>query len=73
MPRLSVFAIVRRLREQRWGMVSTDAQYEYLYQFLEEWVQNQETADVLSKLMARSGLAAAASSSLISRAITLPV
>lgn len=25
LPRLSVFGIVRRLREQRWGMVSTDA------------------------------------------------
>ena len=32
--RISIFGMVRRLREQRWCMVSTDAQYAYCYQFL---------------------------------------
>ena len=31
--RISIFAMVRRLREQRWGMVSTNEQYAYVYQF----------------------------------------
>ena len=42
--RISIFALVRRLREQRWSMVSNEAQYAYCYQFLCEWLRNGETA-----------------------------
>ena len=33
-PKLSVFSIVRRLREQRVWMVQTEEQYRYIYDFL---------------------------------------
>jgi receptor-type tyrosine-protein phosphatase gamma len=39
-PRVSVFGTVRRLREQRWKMVQTKNQYDFLYKFMEEWVKN---------------------------------
>jgi len=42
--RISVFSIIRRLREQRWCMVSNDAQYAYCYEFLAQWVKEGETA-----------------------------
>lgn len=32
--KLSVFGVVRRLREQRWGMVNTQTQYAFIYKFL---------------------------------------
>lgn len=32
---ISIFEIVRKLREQRWAMVYTASQYEYLYEFTE--------------------------------------
>jgi len=32
--RLSVFGVVRRLREQRWGMVNTSSQYSFIYKFM---------------------------------------
>lgn len=32
---LSIFECVRKLREQRWAMVYTETQYEYLYTFAE--------------------------------------
>eukprot|EP00357_Protocruzia_adherens_P027720 CAMPEP_0115046564 /NCGR_PEP_ID=MMETSP0216-20121206/48815_1 /TAXON_ID=223996 /ORGANISM="Protocruzia adherens, Strain Boccale" /LENGTH=352 /DNA_ID=CAMNT_0002429651 /DNA_START=38 /DNA_END=1096 /DNA_ORIENTATION=- len=38
-PRVSIFGNVRRLREQRWGMVQTEVQYEFLYRFLDYWIQ----------------------------------
>jgi len=39
-PQLSLFSIVRRLREQRIWMVQTDDQYKYLYEFFKtsKWV-----------------------------------
>ncbi|OMJ79221.1 hypothetical protein SteCoe_20825 [Stentor coeruleus] len=37
-PRISVFGTVRRLREQRWGMVQTKDQYDFLYRFMEFWI-----------------------------------
>ena len=40
-PRISVFGTVRRLREQRWGLVQTKDQYDFLYKFMEFWLQNQ--------------------------------
>lgn len=48
--RISIFGMVRRLREQRWCMVSNDAQYAYCYQFLREWLRNGETARLRSIL-----------------------
>lgn len=36
--RISVFGTVRRLREQRWGMVQTKDQYDFLYRFMEHWI-----------------------------------
>eukprot|EP01016_Furgasonia_blochmanni_P044713 TRINITY_DN6230_c0_g1_i7.p2 TRINITY_DN6230_c0_g1~~TRINITY_DN6230_c0_g1_i7.p2 ORF type:complete len:171 (+),score=21.23 TRINITY_DN6230_c0_g1_i7:697-1209(+) len=37
--RLSVFGVVRRLREQRWGMVYTNEQYLFIYHMLTELVE----------------------------------
>lgn len=37
--RVSVFGIVRRLREQRWNLVKTTDQYKYVYHFLREWMK----------------------------------
>lgn len=51
--RISIFAMVRRLREQRWGMVSNDPQYSYCYQFLRQWVQYGETARLREMLEKR--------------------
>jgi len=31
--KISIFGLVRRLREQRWGMVQTKEQYKFLYEF----------------------------------------
>jgi len=36
-PFMSVFNIVRKLREQRYGMVSSLEQYKYIYDFCIEW------------------------------------
>lgn len=36
-PFMSVFNIVRKLREQRYGMVSSVEQYKYIYDFCVEW------------------------------------
>ena len=33
--KISIFEIVRKLREQRWAMIYSSAQYEYLYDFTE--------------------------------------
>jgi protein tyrosine phosphatase len=33
-PRLSVFGVVRRLREQRYCMVQANTQYEFIYQYI---------------------------------------
>lgn len=34
---MSVFNTVRKLREQRYGMVSSIEQYKYIYEFSIEW------------------------------------
>ena len=36
--KLSVFAVVRRLREQRWAMVQTTEQFELVYKFVSEFI-----------------------------------
>ncbi|KRX10524.1 hypothetical protein PPERSA_01536 [Pseudocohnilembus persalinus] len=37
--KLSIFSLVRRLREQRWGMVHTSEQYSYLYKYSSKEIQ----------------------------------
>ena len=39
-PRLSVVGTVRRLREQRWSLVKTEAQYKSIYEFLKFYYAN---------------------------------
>lgn len=36
--KLSVFAVVRRLREQRWAMVNTTEQYELIYKVVSDFI-----------------------------------
>lgn len=36
--RVSVFGTVRRLREQRWGLVQTKEQYSFMYRYMEAWI-----------------------------------
>lgn len=38
-PRVSVFGTVRRLREQRFQMVITEIQYQYLYEYVEHYLK----------------------------------
>jgi len=38
LPFFSVFNVVRKLREQRFGMVTDYSQYTYIYKFLSEWI-----------------------------------
>lgn len=33
-PKLSIFSVIRRLREQRWGLVQMPEQYQFIYKFL---------------------------------------
>ena len=52
--RVSVFATVRRLREQRYHMVHNELQYAFIYKYIESWFDQKVT---LSK--AKPGLAIA--------------
>lgn len=36
--RVSIFGTTRRLREQRWGMVSNEKQYKFMYKYMEYWI-----------------------------------
>lgn len=38
---VSIFAIVRKLKEQRYMMVQTDSQYSYIYTFVSKWIENR--------------------------------
>ena len=38
---LSIFSIVRRLREQRSTAVQASEQYTYIYQFIDKWLNNK--------------------------------
>jgi protein tyrosine phosphatase len=44
--RVSVFATTRRLREQRWGMVSNEKQFKFMYKFMEYWITNYLASQV---------------------------
>lgn len=47
---ISIFEIVRKLREQRWAMVYTTSQYEFLYEFTEkETLKFFQPQEALSK------------------------
>eukprot|EP00742_Colponemidia_sp_Colp-10_P005794 GILJ01006195.1.p1 GENE.GILJ01006195.1~~GILJ01006195.1.p1 ORF type:complete len:334 (+),score=27.70 GILJ01006195.1:36-1004(+) len=53
-PRISVFSVVRRLREKRFGMVQQKSQYTLIYQYLQLWIQTRmaryiQSADVTPK------------------------
>lgn len=37
-PRISVFGVVRRLREQRYCMVQAGSQYEFIYEYILNWL-----------------------------------
>ena len=37
--RVSVFACVRKMREQRWSMVKKQCQYNLIYGYLQKWVK----------------------------------
>lgn len=37
-PRVSVFGVVRRLREQRYCMVQVQTQYEFIYEYVRQWM-----------------------------------
>jgi receptor-type tyrosine-protein phosphatase zeta len=45
--RVSVFGTARRLREQRWGMISSSKQYKFLYKFMEYWITAYLASQVL--------------------------
>mmetsp|Transcript_24992 Transcript_24992/g.27676 ORF Transcript_24992/g.27676 Transcript_24992/m.27676 type:complete len:336 (+) Transcript_24992:255-1262(+) len=38
-PRLSIFGTVRKIKEQRFGMVKTQKQYEFLYAYMENYLK----------------------------------
>jgi protein tyrosine phosphatase len=38
-PFFSVFNVVRKLREQRFGMVTDAMQYKFIYEFILDWIQ----------------------------------
>lgn len=44
-PFFSVFNVVRKLREQRMGMVSSWEQYKYIYEFIDEWINRNFNVD----------------------------
>lgn len=39
-PKLSVFGTVRRLREQRFCMVQSTCQYEFIYLYINYWLKS---------------------------------
>ena len=39
-PRISVFGVVRRMREQRLHMVQTISQYEFIYEYLLDYLSD---------------------------------
>jgi protein tyrosine phosphatase len=38
-PFISIFNIVRKLREQRFGMVTDSNQYKFIYEFILDWIK----------------------------------
>ncbi len=40
-PRISVFGTVRRLREQRYCMVQVQTQYQFIYEYVNQWIKEK--------------------------------
>lgn len=40
-PRISIFSVVRRLREQRYCMVQSVSQYEFIYEYILDYLSSQ--------------------------------
>lgn len=40
-PRISVFGVVRRLREQRYCMVQVQTQYQFIYEYVNQWIKDK--------------------------------
>ena len=60
-PFMSVFNTVRKLREQRMGMVSSYAQYKYIYDFAFEFIRrNFECATALASASVSASVSASA-------------
>ena len=45
-PRISIFGVVRRLREQRYCMVQSISQYEFIYEYLTDYLSSQGLIDL---------------------------
>jgi protein tyrosine phosphatase len=43
---VSVFETVRQLREQRWGMVYTFSQYEFLYDWVDQLIMEKKNKEI---------------------------
>ena len=41
-PKFSIFSVVRRIREQRMGMVQMPEQYSFIYQFFYKWLADKK-------------------------------
>jgi protein tyrosine phosphatase len=41
-PEFSIFGTVRRLREQRFSMVQTIQQYQFIYDYLLQWLKGDK-------------------------------
>lgn len=39
-PRISIFGVVRRLREQRYFMVQSVSQYEFIYEYMLDYLSS---------------------------------
>lgn len=45
-PRISIFGVVRRLREQRYCMVQSISQYEFIYEYILDYLSSQGLVDL---------------------------
>lgn len=54
-PRLSIFGTVRKLREQRWSMVKNQQQYNFLYSYMNMWVEHEKKNEFLDDILFNFG------------------
>lgn len=55
-PRISAFGVVRRLREQRYCMVQVQTQYEFIYEYVNQWIQEKGYVRASPKTHVKSNL-----------------